>query len=397
LGLADSSRHLRVALWAPVPPPPGGIGGWTLRYQRAAADHGITLRTVNTSPTTHDFTEASRVRWDKVAVASRALRQLAALLANREVDVAHLTTIGEWSHLREATAMALCRAFGVPTVLHVRASTQYVAWHEAMQPGMKQAFAASLRLASAVLVLSDELRDHLRRTVPRLRVEQSWNMVDDADLAPADGLPVLPPRTGPRVLFVGAMTPKKGVTDLARAVLDLPGVELVCVGRTGEAMVPAEGRAMDLALAELAADGRLHRTGSLLPQDVARAYREADVFCLPSHLEGLPNVLLEAMAAGLPCVVTGVGGVPDVAQACGGAEGGVRLVPVQDAGALRLALAAALADPVRRRAEGERARAWVRENASTAAVVGAYRRVYMELVDGVGGATQAGKATGKAG
>jgi len=378
--LAEPIDTLRVALWAPVPPPPGGIGNWTLRYQRAAADHAIALRTVNISPTAHDFSEGSRLRWDRVHVAGRALAELARLLAQGEVDVAHVITTGRWSHPRDATALGLCRAFGAPTVLHVRASTQYVAWHQAMRPGVRRAYESSLRLASAVLVLSAELRDHLRQTVPDVRVEQSWNMVEAAEFACAGGPPLLPQRKGPRVLFVGAVTPKKGVAELARAVHGLDGVELVCVGGTGAALDAGEGAAMDQALADLAAAGRLIRTGNLPPADVVRAYRESELFCLPSHLEGLPNVLLEAMAAGLSSIVTPVGGVPDVARACGGSTGGVRLVPVGDWEALRRALAEALADPVRLRREGAAAQAWVRANATTDAVVAGYRRLYLELL-----------------
>jgi glycosyltransferase involved in cell wall biosynthesis len=69
-------------------------------------------------------------------------------------------------------------------------------------------------------------------------------------------------------------------------------------------------------------------------------YAAADVFVLPSHSEGSPNVLLEAMAAGLPIVATAVGGVPEVVQH----EESALLVPAQDPGAIAAAIARVLTE-----------------------------------------------------
>jgi glycosyltransferase involved in cell wall biosynthesis len=53
-------------------------------------------------------------------------------------------------------------------------------------------------------------------------------------------------------------------------------------------------------------------TGFVPHSKVPEFLRKASVFVLPSRFEGLPNALLQAMAAALPCVATSVGGVPDV-------------------------------------------------------------------------------------
>ena len=74
--------------------------------------------------------------------------------------------------------------------------------------------------------------------------------------------------------------------------------------------------------------------------DVASFYSLAQLVVLPSHTEGSPNVVLEALAAGVPIVATAVGGVPEILS--DGLNG--RLVPKSDAGAMAGAIAELLAD-----------------------------------------------------
>src|SRR5204863_4056449 len=74
--------------------------------------------------------------------------------------------------------------------------------------------------------------------------------------------------------------------------------------------------------------------------DVQTFYAIANVFVLPSHTEGSPNVLLEAMAANVPIVATAVGGVPEIVEN----EESALLVPASDPAALLAAIARLLAD-----------------------------------------------------
>lgn len=102
----------------------------------------------------------------------------------------------------------------------------------------------------------------------------------------------------------------------------------------------------------------------------------ADVFALPSLWEGMPNALLEAMAAGLPSVATAVGAVTEMVSE--GRE--ALLVPPGDAGALARALAELAASPARRREMGALARRRVEAAYRIEATVAQTERLYDELL-----------------
>jgi glycosyltransferase involved in cell wall biosynthesis len=121
------------------------------------------------------------------------------------------------------------------------------------------------------------------------------------------------PSEGPtRVLYVGLLTPRKGVLDLLEAsrMLRDEGYphRLLLLGGT-----PDEGpAAAEPVLA--AAEGQAELLGTRLPEQMPSAYADADIFCLPSWWEAMPLSVLEAMAAGLPVVASDVGDVSRAIQ-----------------------------------------------------------------------------------
>jgi glycosyltransferase involved in cell wall biosynthesis len=138
---------------------------------------------------------------------------------------------------------------------------------------------------------------------------------------------------------------RKGTPYLLDAVarLEVPDVELRLAGA-----VPAGQRAiLDRARVPF------RHLGGLPQADLARAYRDSSVFVLPSVEEGLALVILEAMASGLPVVVTPNTGAQDIVTH--GREG--LIVPPRDAGALAEALRVLYEDEPRRRAMGDAASA----------------------------------------
>jgi glycosyltransferase involved in cell wall biosynthesis len=116
-----------------------------------------------------------------------------------------------------------------------------------------------------------------------------------------------------------------------------------------------EAEALKHAAAVLEMSDAVTFAGYVAHADTPAFYRAADVFALSSDFDNSPNVVLEAMACGLPVVATDVGGVRDfVTDRAGGL-----VVPRQDARALAAALESYLTSPVAARAAGalNRARA----------------------------------------
>ena len=155
------------------------------------------------------------------------------------------------------------------------------------------------------------------------------------------------------VLYAGRLAPEKNIDVIAVATHGLPRI------------IVGEGPLRDLVPDAI---------DFVSQEELSHLYDRAAVVVLVSRMEGLPNVVLEAMAHGKTVIATPVGGIPSLIE--DGRTG--FLVPVGDAAALRAAIKRALADPALRRRVGGAARARVAEYCSWDRVTERTLQVYAE-------------------
>ncbi len=180
-----------------------------------------------------------------------------------------------------------------------------------------------------------------------------------------------PPDT-PVIGSVGRLHPQKGQRDLLRAFAAVrarhPAAVLWIIGEG------PERRALAREAHRLGVAAHLRMPG--LREDIDDVLSAMDLFALPSRWEGMPNALMEAMAAARPVIASDIDGIRDLVAH--GETGW--LVPPGDPDALAAALIRALDDPPAAARLGRAARDWVREHASLGRMANAYEAVYRRFL-----------------
>jgi glycosyltransferase involved in cell wall biosynthesis len=205
------------------------------------------------------------------------------------------------------------------------------------------------------------------------RIARIPNGVDPIRFAPASDAAIRA-ETGvgeESVLFLGRLDAQKGLDVLLRAwdhvVVRRPAARLLLAG-AGPARDALEAYTRKVGLGK-----SVHFLGAR--PDPEALLQASEIFVLPSRSEGMSNALLEAMATGLPCVASRIGGNTDLIEH--GVSG--LLTPPGDVVTLAEALCALLEDPALRERLGKAARAFILERYAMDRVIRQYTELYARL------------------
>lgn len=297
-----------------------------------------------------------------LAALSRPMVIIRALAAGLRLEPGHLThtlyslfyvleaiILGDWmrrrglSHLHvhfagpvASVAMIAAAAWKFPYSLTIHGPDEFFDQNE-------MALAQKIHAASFVICISDFCRSQVMRLTP----PESWNKFKIVRLgispALAEQTPLNAESGSPfRILCTGRLVGAKGQAVLLLAMAELvqrqSNIQLVFIGdgpdrRNLETLVDERGLRPFVTFA-----------GSQNHDRVLEMLRTADLFVLPSFAEGVPVALMEAMAVGVPCISTFVGGIPELIRH----ERDGLLVPAGSNSELTLAIERLLVDPSER-------------------------------------------------
>lgn len=252
--------------------------------------------------------------------------------------------------------LAAARALGLPASLSLHAQDIFLTPAAELRRRLEQViFAVTCTRFNA---------DFLKQLAPAARIESLYHGLESPrpDTPPLFVFDTPPPpvrRETGLILAVGRLVANKGVDTLLRALALIPAATRAVIVGDGPERGPLETLARDLNLSD-----RVTFTGALPLTAIREWQLRATILAAPCRIlpnadsDGIPNVIIEAMATGLPVIATPIRALGELIR-----DGGNGLlVPPDDEGALARAIAGLLADPARQATLAAGGRATVRDD-----------------------------------
>jgi len=354
---------VNVVLVSPIPPPYGGIASWTSMVLKYSELHGtastILVDTSLRLRPSHSRSRLGRLFLGTLEGAGIMFRLLVATFKRRP-DIVHLNSAASIGLIRDIAIVTLARARRIPVVYHLRFGRvpEMVAYNTREW----RLLVKVARSASAVIVIDRPTFAVFAQHAPQVKCHLVPNCID------MNTIPVKASEPLAVVLYVGSIIRSKGLTDLIVAWNSVctTGWQLVLIGEYEESY-------RDELLSFSNDASSVSILGGLPRYQVLRHMSESAILALPSHTEGFPNVVVEAMACGLPVIATQVGAVPEILEGNAGL-----IVPPKDCRALADALSLLMGDNDLRTELGNRARRKVQANYALESVYREYELIWQE-------------------
>ncbi len=304
----------------PLPPPGQYVGGIAVLLSQILQCWDLPYRVAfyNTESVKRDYATTGKLSFQNVRRLVRNAANLLRTVRRERPCLVHYHTSRHAALLKDLIIVALLKSLGrcrvVGHVHHASYGTLLVG-----DSRRARVFQINLmaRLFDRIVLMSNSIKRELATALPsrqRTRFEAKSRVVYNFTTPPAQAPDRRPEPRALSLLFIGNVGRSKGVFELlaaAERLLDgAPGSLHVVVA--GPFDSPRVGEEITDVIRKARLADQVTLTGQVSGAGKEALYRAADVLVLPSHAEGVPLSMLEAMSYALPVVATSVGGIPEV-------------------------------------------------------------------------------------
>jgi glycosyltransferase involved in cell wall biosynthesis len=295
-----------------LPPPMSGIG----TYYRMLLDSSLPKRAnihfIDTSARPRMGSETGKWSIANLTSAFVDCGRFVKAVMNYRPEICHIATAVGLSFVKHSVCVVAARLLGCKVLLHPHCSFYYL--YEIQGKAWQRFVRTIIGLCHGVIVLSNEWRG-LKEVVPNCPLYYLPNAINIETYKDV-GLEKLESKDGKsclHILYLGHLGEAKGSFDLVRAAkLFLEQERGAIFDLVGHEQVAGDIKQLKDEVTNAGFEQFIHILPAVSGAEKIELFRSADIFIYPSHYEGMPMAVIEAMASGLPIIATQVGGLPDL-------------------------------------------------------------------------------------
>lgn len=286
---------MKILLVSPLPPPAGGIATWTKLFINSKKVKDNSLKIVNTA------VKGSRidnfVKRSIKAEVGRTLdiyKKIKSYIDHDKFDVVHFnTSCSKLGLIRDFICAKEIKGKVGKFIIQCHCDTSYM-----VQGRIAEYFFKKLcNMSDRILCLNRSSQKHIKSITGKDSVIiPNFIELENMNIKPKKVIS----EEIKTIIYVGHITKSKGCSDIISVAKKLPTVTFKLVGYLSD------------EIKEIPISNNIEYLGEVSKAEVINLMLKSDLLLFPSYSEGFPNVVLEAMACGLPIVATPVGAIPDM-------------------------------------------------------------------------------------
>lgn len=288
---------MNILLVSPLPPPMGGIAIWTKRYLESSQAKKNNVELLNISVKGKRIQKFQEINLlDEFFRSYKIFKDLRKKI-KKEVDVVHLnSSCGKFGIIRDYICSVIIKNKKIKLV------TQYHCNLEDMVKNkVSKYFLNKMAINSDLNLVLNKNSQFFLKNISKKNSEIIPNFITEKDFKELSEQSQIKENVK-RVIYTGHLIKTKGcdeILEVAKLFLD---IDFILVGNIKEEYKKKE-KSKNVQL-----------LGEVDQQQIFEELKNADIYLFPSHTEGFPNSLLEAMSVGLPIITTKVGAIPDMVE-----------------------------------------------------------------------------------